>query len=169
MLKEVTTLSFTIEWTDLLTKGMEYLSHKKFDIVLLDLMLPDSEGIDTFIYVYNHVQNIPIIVLSGLNDETVAINAVQQGAQDYIVKGKIDGDLLARAIHYAIERKKTEAVLRESEKKYKELADALPQTVFEMEKNGNLTFVNQNAFISFGYTRITQLSYCAYKDPLQVE
>src|SRR5205085_4254465 len=75
-------------------------------LVLLDLSLPDSHGLETFAKVYAHSPKVPIIVLSGNDDQQLALYAVKSGAQDYLVKGKIDRELLLRAMQYAIERKR---------------------------------------------------------------
>jgi signal transduction histidine kinase len=76
------------------------------DIIFMDLTLPDSQGLDSFIHINNKKQNIPIIVLSGLADIDVAISAIAGGAQDYLVKGEFDENILAKSVHYSIERKK---------------------------------------------------------------
>lgn len=75
-------------------------------MVFLDLSLPDSRGLDTFSRVYAQAPQVPIIVLTGLDDEQVAVQAVRKGAQDYLVKGYVDSNLLVRAMHYAVERKR---------------------------------------------------------------
>lgn len=76
-----------------------------FDVILLDLSLPDSHNLDTVKTIYHHSQDIPILVLTGLDDEITAIASVREGAQDYLVKGEINLDNLQRSIRYAIERK----------------------------------------------------------------
>jgi DNA-binding response OmpR family regulator len=83
-----------------------------FDIILLDLSLPDSDGLETFQKVEKLSQDIPIIILSGTDNETLATEAVQGGAQDYLVKGQIESNMLARSIRYAIERKRIREELR---------------------------------------------------------
>src|SRR5712671_6321958 len=89
-----------------LSQGLEYLAARSACLVLLDLSLPDSYGFDTFLKVYAHSPKVPIIVLTGHDDRTVALSAVKTGAQDYLVKGKIDRDLLLRSMQYSIERKR---------------------------------------------------------------
>ena len=87
-------------------------SHQqRFDVILLDLSLEDSEGIETFTTLRDGGSTAPIVVLTGFDDETTAVQAVREGAQDYLVKGRVDADLLVRAIRYAIERQKTLAEL----------------------------------------------------------
>lgn len=104
MLGEGGTASFNLEWADQLSSGLERLAKGGIDVLLLDLSLPDSHGFDTFTKVRIEAQTLPIIVLTGLNDENVGVRAMQEGAQDYLVKGQVDGNLLVRSIRYAIER-----------------------------------------------------------------
>lgn len=87
-----------------LAAGLAYLDQMNLDIILLDLSLPDSQGTATFERVVARASHIPIVILSGLDDESVAVKAMQLGAQDYLVKGTIESDVLERAIRYAIER-----------------------------------------------------------------
>jgi signal transduction histidine kinase len=102
------TLNIDLDVTESLANGLEKLNVKTYNIILLDLTLPDSRGLETFKKIQGQAKNIPIIVLSGLDDKTIAIRAVHDGAQDYLVKGHVDDDLLVRAIGYAIERKSVE-------------------------------------------------------------
>ena len=104
--------AFDLAHTERLAAGLERLAEGGVDVLLLDLSLPDSQGFDTFARACAQVPTIPIVVLTGLDDELVAVRAVREGAQDYLVKGQVDGNLLARAIHYAIERKRVEEALR---------------------------------------------------------
>ena len=112
MLAEAEDASFEIDWAPHLSAGLERLGRGEIDLVLLDLGLPDSRGLETFVKAYAHSPQIPFVVLTGLNDETVALSAVREGAQDYLVKGQTDGGLLLRAIRYASERKRIEEELR---------------------------------------------------------
>ena len=104
MLAESRDIVFHLESADSLSAGMEPRAKAQVDLILLDLSLPDSQGIETFHKVYAQASGVPIVVLSGSDDEELAMSAVQAGAQDYLVKGQVDGHLLARAIQYAIER-----------------------------------------------------------------
>src|SRR5688572_10544786 len=90
---------------------LENLRAAPFDVILLDLSLPDSQGIDTFTTVRAQARNMPILILTGLDDQTLALQAVKAGAQDYIVKGQLAGHLLPRAIRYAIERHRLQTEL----------------------------------------------------------
>ena len=98
---------FVLERAERLAEGIDRLTAGGVDSVLLDLSLPDSHGLESFSRLHAEAPGVPIIVLSGLEDETVAVSAVHQGAQDYLVKGHVDGHVLVRAIRYAIERKRT--------------------------------------------------------------
>jgi diguanylate cyclase len=106
MLAEDPVTPFRLHCVDRLSRGLEALSHRTTGLVLLDLSLPDSHGLETFSKVYAHSPKVPIIVLSGNDDQQLALYAVKSGAQDYLVKGKIDRELLLRAMHYSIERKR---------------------------------------------------------------
>ncbi len=94
-----------------LSAGRECLAAGNVDVVLLDLLLPDSQGLATVAKVCAQAPKVPIVVLTGLGDEALAIEAVRRGAQDYLVKGQVDGKLIVRSLRYAIERKQTEAAL----------------------------------------------------------
>jgi len=104
-LKRAGAKEFEISYVGRLDEALIKLEAEAFDIVLLDLGLPDSQGLNTFTKVQEQVPDVPIVMLSGLADESLALKTVQLGAQDYLMKGKVDGDLLVRAIRYAIERK----------------------------------------------------------------
>ena len=99
--------SFQLERRDCLREGLSAIGPET-EVVLLDLSLPDSQGWETFVRVREHAPHIPVILLTGLDDEQLAAKAVHGGAQDFLVKGQFDGRLLSRAIRYAIERKTTE-------------------------------------------------------------
>lgn len=110
-----------------LAAGLDSLKRFLFDIILLDLVLPDGPmGIKTFETVYAQAAHIPIIVLTGHDDDDLAVEAVHKGAQDYLVKGLVTGPALGRAIRYAIERKKLLTQLEDSLKEIKLLREFLP-------------------------------------------
>ncbi|HEX8274218.1 MAG TPA: ATP-binding protein [Longimicrobiaceae bacterium] len=107
-LREAESLPFQLTHADRLAAAEERLAAEAFDVVLLDLSLPDAHGLETVRRTLAAGAEVPIIVLTGLDDETTAVAAVQAGAQDYLAKGRLDGTLLARAIRYAMERKRLE-------------------------------------------------------------
>jgi DNA-binding response OmpR family regulator len=98
MIREDPGAPFKLIYADRLSRGLEHLSGGETGLVLLDLSLPDSIGLETFARVYAHSPTVPIIVLTGNDDQTVALSAVKGGAQDYLVKGRLDRELLLRSI-----------------------------------------------------------------------
>ncbi|MCG8603786.1 diguanylate cyclase, partial [bacterium] len=103
-LSEVDSLEFTIIHADRLSAGLQLLHENAFDIVLLDLALPDAMGLDALQQVHTERPEVPVVILTGHNDESLGVEAVQQGAQDYLAKGGITQEMLAKAIRYALER-----------------------------------------------------------------
>jgi diguanylate cyclase (GGDEF)-like protein len=149
MLAEQDDVSFRLSHADRLSRGMELLGHNDIDLVLLDLTLPDSHGIETFTKVYAHAPKVPIIVLSGNDDQQLALYAVKSGAQDYLVKGKIDRELLLKAMQYSIERKRYQEEL-ERQANYDALTglpnrhlfhDRLKQAVFAQRHTKSIAVV----------------------------
>jgi diguanylate cyclase (GGDEF)-like protein len=104
--------TFSIENSERLADGLTRISKDNVHVVLLDLLLPDSEGLQTFEKVKSSAPYVPVIIMTGTSDENIAIEAMKKGAQDYLVKGQVDSRLLTRSIYYAIERKKLEEQLR---------------------------------------------------------
>jgi signal transduction histidine kinase len=106
-LSDVPSVQFDVTHVGTLGEALPRLGEPGFEVVLLDLSLPDSQGFETFGTVKASGSEVPVVVLTGLDDETLALRAVQAGAQDYLVKGRADGELLCRSIRYAIERQRT--------------------------------------------------------------
>jgi len=113
MLAEVRSAIFDLECADRLSTGLERLTEGGIDVLLLDLGLPDSRGLDTLGRAYGQAPQVTIIVLTVLDDEALAVKAMREGAQDYLVKGRVDSNLLVRSIRYATERKRAEEPLRQ--------------------------------------------------------
>jgi two-component sensor histidine kinase/CheY-like chemotaxis protein len=105
---------FTLEHRSTLEKGFERLNDGKIDVVLLDLTLPDSTGFTTFLKLRERFPDVTIVVLSGIDDEDLAMKIVQSGGQDYLIKGFVNEILLSRSIKYALERKQAEEMLKSS-------------------------------------------------------
>jgi DNA-binding response OmpR family regulator len=99
-----TDVAFAVHWVDSLRAGLNDLKHRETDVILLDLGLPDSNGLETFTRIKLQASAVPIIVLTGDNSKLLALQTVQDGAQDYIVKGFANGDSVARAIQFAVLR-----------------------------------------------------------------
>ncbi len=127
---------------DHLSAGIERCDSGNVDVVLLDLGLPDSQGFATVATMRAAVPHVPIIVLTGLNDLEVAVHAVREGAQDYLVKGTVTADTLERAIYYAIERKNLEEQLTQYSEHLEELVQ---QKTAELKRAERLAAIGQMA------------------------
>jgi HD-GYP domain-containing protein (c-di-GMP phosphodiesterase class II)/DNA-binding NarL/FixJ family response regulator len=112
MLAEVENPTFDLQHAERLSTGLERLAVGGIDVILLDLLLPESQGLVAFRQVYAQAPEVPIVVLTILGNETLALQTVQEGAQDYLVKGQVDGNLLARSMRYALERKRAAEEVR---------------------------------------------------------
>ncbi|MEH1788686.1 response regulator [Nostoc sp.] len=141
LFKEVTTVVVELMPVERLYEAVNYLTNKIFDVILLDLSLPDSQGLQTFVIAHNQAKATPIIVLTGINDETLAIRAMQQGAQDYLVKGQVTGDLLVRSMRYAIERQQADNALRQSEERFRVALKNSPIFVYNQDRDLRYTWV----------------------------
>ncbi|HBB33855.1 MAG TPA: hybrid sensor histidine kinase/response regulator [Cyanobacteria bacterium UBA8803] len=135
LLQEILAAADTTQWSlvhvQLFQEAISTLSAAPFDVILLDLSLPDKQGLSTVAQTHETVPDLPIVVLTGLNDKVTAMEALRQGAQDYLIKGKIDTELLIRAIFHAIERAQTQKKLRQSEEQLQRLNEELEHRVAE--------------------------------------
>ena len=125
LLTEASPTPFELRSVNRLGEGLECLRLDEFSIVLLDLSLPDSRGLETVIQFKAEASSIPMIVLTALNDELIALESVRKGAQDYLFKGQLEGELLLRAIKYAIERQQIEETLRQQAQRERLLAQMI--------------------------------------------
>jgi PAS domain S-box-containing protein len=124
------------------------LKQEHFDLVLLDLSLPDCQGLDTFAAVRQAAPLLPVILLTGLDDESLSLQALRDGAQDYLVKGRFSGALLARAIRYAIERNQIERKLRQSEAFFRLISESVTDMIAVLDTTG------QRLYNSPSYTAV---------------
>lgn len=147
LLLDVTAVTIQFNWADSLAKGIEVLKDNTIDVVLLDLSLPDSHGLITFEKLRDISPSTPVIVLSGLDDEMLAVQSVREGAQDYLVKGDVDGNLLVRAMQYGIERKQIEEALWLKESA---LESSINPIAF-FGKNERMTYANHSFISLWGY------------------
>jgi len=141
-LRDAEFLPFILTHVGRLDEAIKCLIAQKFDALLLDLHLPDSEGLDTVKRIATAAPDVPIVVLTGTDDEALGTEAVRNGAQDYLVKGQTNHRLLTRAIRHAIERKRAADALRESEQKYRLLFDRNPDGVFSANVAGRFIMAN---------------------------
>ncbi|MGB3694338.1 MAG: EAL domain-containing protein [Spirulinaceae cyanobacterium] len=117
-LEEVSNVNWELVHVETLAEALQKLTKEEFSIILLDLSLPDEQGLATVRRTHEAVPETPIVVLTGLNDEEAALEAVREGAQDYLIKGEIQGSFLMRALRYAVERGQMLQCLRRSEERY---------------------------------------------------
>lgn len=148
-LAATTSASFEIVHLEELSQAVSATVDQQFDIVLLDLSLPDSHGFETFARLHDAVPGTPIVVLSGGVDEELAVRAVHAGAQDYLVKGRMGEEVLPRSIRYAIERQRTERVLAESEERHRLLIERSPDG-YLVHCDGKVVFANPAALKLYG-------------------
>lgn len=145
-------VSIRVEWVERLAVGMERLSNgSHWDVVLLDLSLPDAHGLETFTRLHRAHPDVAIVVLTGLDDEALSSAALREGAQDYIVKGQTDEDMLLRSIRYAVQRKRGEEAIRRSETRYRTLFEQSKDAIF-IAQDGRIVDANQAASDLFAFT-----------------
>ncbi|MFI3154789.1 MAG: EAL domain-containing protein [Methylococcaceae bacterium] len=149
LLMENTRQFFHLVHAERLEDGLACADREHFDVALLDLSLPDTFGQDTFWRLHRQAPNLPIIVLTGFDDEDLAIKLAQAGAQDYLVKSDLNSGILHRSIHYAIERKRVEEKLR------------LAATVFDSTLEGILITDAKTKVISVNQALCSITGYCA--------
>jgi sigma-B regulation protein RsbU (phosphoserine phosphatase) len=135
---------FDVETVDHLEGALNRLNQGGIGLVLCDLSLPDSHGLETFTRLHAQAAHVPIIVLSGLNDTTLALQAVHEGAQDYLIKGEVEGQLLVRAMRYAVERKRMSEQLAH-------YADELRAKNAQLEADFNMAREIQEIFLPQQY------------------
>ena len=140
---------FEFTHVESLSEALEQVGKRRFDVVLLDLTLPDSAGRETFLRARAAAPDLPIVVLTGAAGEAIGLEAVQQGIQDYLVKGQTDGRQVARAVRYAIERKRAE----ERNRLQARMLDAVGQAVIATDLNQSITYWNHAAAKLLGWPR----------------
>lgn len=137
---------------DRLDEALAAMESEHYDVVLLDLSLPDSQGLETMERLRSSHPGVPVVVMTGLDDETIALKAVHSGAQDYIVKGTVDGFALWRSIRYAIEREgllraleDSAERLRASETRFRTIVENVADGIIIADIDGIVQFANPSA------------------------
>ncbi|MEZ5173990.1 MAG: response regulator [Bacteroidia bacterium] len=153
MLHAVRDFAKDISHVESLQDAIDHVQRQKTDVILLDLSLPDSYGIDSFSRLNEANPAVPILILSGLSDTKFAHDAVKIGAQDYLVKGEFEEKLLAKSVLYAIERKANMEMLRQSQASYKLLFGKTTRFPWlSAIDDYRIVKVNQFAIEHFGYS-----------------
>jgi PAS domain S-box-containing protein len=147
---------FSVVHLEQLNEALSRLKTERFDVVLLDLNLPDSNGFETFVRFHDAAPEVPIVIISGRVDGQIAVQAVQAGAQDYLVKGRLGEEVLQRSIRYAIERQRSERTLAESDQRYQLLIEQSPDG-YLVYCDGDIVFANAAALKLFGADHLDQL------------
>ena len=143
LLREISAGGFVLTVASRVDEALAKLAAESFDVVLTDLSLPDSRDLASFRELHSAAPTVPIIVLSGLDDESLAASAVREGAQDYLFKTGLNSHILGRSIRHAIERHVAEQKLVRSEAFYHSLVEHLPQNIFRKDLGERFTFANQ--------------------------
>lgn len=134
---------FVLEIAESLSAGISALSENKFDLVLLDLGLEDSQGLDSFHSIHDRFPDLPIIILTSTSDEKIAADALRAGAVDYLIKWELNSHLLHRSVQYALERKRSEWKAQETESRNRELVESGSFLVGTHDEEGRILSVNQ--------------------------
>jgi PAS domain S-box-containing protein len=146
-------LGFIVDCVTSLASTLERLSKPGIDVVLLDLSLPDSNGIESFYRVHALSESMPVVVLSALDDHQVALEALQNGAQDYLIKGRVSDDSIVRCLRYAIERNRVETALRQSERRTRLIIENSLDAFISIDTEGAIADWNLQAEKLFGWSR----------------
>ncbi|MBI5684935.1 MAG: SpoIIE family protein phosphatase [Verrucomicrobia bacterium] len=157
---------FDLIHVERLDAAMNKLGEQAFDVVLLDLSLPDSRGLGTFRNLHDRTPAVPVVVLTGLDDETAAITAAKEGAQDYLVKGQFNRNLLVRAMRYAIERKRVELELANYAKQLRLKNDQM-QADLDLAREVQMALLPQQ-FPTFPHgvaLKDSALRFCGHYEP----
>jgi len=149
-LRDVLGAEFAITHVETLAHALARLAKQEFDVVLLDLGLPDSQGPDTLIRLHRHQPDVPVVVFTGLDDEAVGIRAMQLGAQDYLVKGHFQSPLLGRSLRYAMERHHSALALRKSEARLSGLIASAMDAIITVDDQQRIVLFNPAAEQAFG-------------------
>ncbi len=151
ILSQVTNPPFLLERAQTLHETIAHLTRAEADLVLLDLFLPDSKGIETLQKITKIAPRTSIVVLTGANDERLALTALNRGAQDYIVKGHLHTAQLSRSMRFAVERKRVGIALMESEERFRSVIDNALDTILSLDHTGTIQSINPAGERTFGY------------------
>jgi PAS domain S-box-containing protein len=143
MLKENSSVRYTCTVAQNLAQATAFLNSSKYGIIILDLNLPDSGGIETLERIIGPAGIIPVIVLTGVDDETIGTKAIEHGAEDYLIKGAVSSAQLSRSIRYAMERKKMLRELQERERQWRTTFNSISDSICILDIDGRI--INHNS------------------------
>ena len=154
-----------------LEQALKVLETEDFDVVLLDLSLPDAAGIDTLVRAHAKAPAVPIVVLTGIDDEALAVRAVREGAQDYLVKGQTDGNLLVRSMRYATERKHAIEALQRREEHFRSLIENALDLISIISEDGTIRYVSPSheRVLGYGADELVQVNLLQFIHPSDVD
>ena len=144
--------SFEVTSVDRLSEALAVLRSKPVDVILLDLTLPDSRGLQTLSTVLDHSRGTAIVVITGNDDAQTALDALAQGAQDYLIKGSASAETIVRSVRYAVERSRAEEELRRSEERFRALVENGSDGVCLVDERGNLLYISPAITRILGYS-----------------
>ncbi len=148
---------FEVETVSCLRDAFAKLDGGGVDVVISDLALPDSTGIDTFHRLAAHPARVPIVLITGLNDEALALSMVEEGAQDYLLKGQFDQALLVRSIRYAIKRAEAERVVERERNLLRSVIDSIPDAIYVKDAEGRYLLYNAAHMRQVGVTSLEEM------------
>nr|NQU93959.1 response regulator [Bacteroidota bacterium] len=151
MISEINNFSFQLDDANRLSLSLEILKSSHYDIIVCDLGLPDSQGLGTFLSLYNEFPEIPIIVLTNNSNIKLGLEAVKSGAQDYLIKDEVTSQLLNRTLAYSIERKQLIERLQDSEMRFRRMFEDSSLGIFQSTAEGRMLKVNKAFATIFGY------------------
>jgi diguanylate cyclase (GGDEF)-like protein/PAS domain S-box-containing protein len=152
MLNEQAQHDIQVAHVSSMSEAEKHLAENKVHIVLLDLGLPDAQGMGCVRRAHAAAPRVPLVVLTGLDDESMAVSALQEGAQDYLIKGQIEPRELMRALGYAVERKIIEETLFAEKERAQAILDSIGDAVICTDVSGNITFLNVVAEAMTGWS-----------------
>ncbi|MBT4510675.1 MAG: PAS domain S-box protein [Chloroflexi bacterium] len=152
MLNEAGMPLLQLDPVGMLNHALDMLHHSIYDVVLLDLGLPDSNGCETVETICRDFPGLPVVVLTALADESIGLKAIQQGAQDYLIKGSFDANILSRALRYAAERGRAADAVRHSEEKFRTIFDHANDEIIYLDKSGVVIDRNMKNEDILGYS-----------------
>lgn len=156
-LAEAANFSFHFSVATSVSEGLKSLTEKSFDVVLLDLAISNGRGLNTFKAIKSLGIHAPVVVLTSLADESVGSKALRHGAEDYLVKGDLDADAMARSLRYAIERHRSETAVAHSEGNFRRIFEDVPVGIFQSSLEGRILACN---------SAIVEMMGCSSKDEL---